>query len=113
MYNPQTGYNGFTYVITDVVALAAEGEDGVNVNLAQSDMSDGNSPNDRWNSPLDHFYNVKIVDGELVASDELLVTAGEVSEFDFGTFFLKGQPVIDELDEDLWVIPNFRAWIPA
>jgi len=61
----------------------------------------------------DQPFVLKIVDGELVASDELLVTAGEVSEFDFGTFFLKGQPVIDELDEDLWVIPNFRAWIPA
>ncbi|MCL2890979.1 MAG: hypothetical protein FWF40_03695, partial [Methanomassiliicoccaceae archaeon] len=66
------GYNGFTYLEIDVALLAEQGDAGFNVNLAQSNMSNGNSPNSSWNTPLSGVYNVKIVDGQLVVTCDLV-----------------------------------------
>jgi len=65
-----TGYflnNGMTYFEIDTAALRAL-EDGANIGIALSNKPGGNTINDRWNSPVGHDYNLKIVDDKLVVT---------------------------------------------
>ncbi|MCL1811651.1 MAG: hypothetical protein FWG41_05500 [Methanomassiliicoccaceae archaeon] len=70
-----TGYfldNGMTYFEIDVAALRALGNGGANIGIAQSNTSGGNTINYRWNSPVNHTYNVKIVDDQVIVTCNLI-----------------------------------------
>lgn len=69
--------NGMTYLTINKAQLAAAGEDGVTIGIAQSDPQKGNKTS--WNTPApapkgeddQPTYNLKIVDGKLVVTSEL------------------------------------------
>ena len=68
--NANNMHNGFTFIEINVAELAANPY-GVNVVIARSNQSNGNLPNASWNTPIEdgtYTYNVRIVDGRLVAT---------------------------------------------
>lgn len=69
--------NGMTYLTISKAALAAAGEDGVNIGIATSDPQKGGKTS--WNTPApaplgeteQPSYNLKIEDGKLVVTSDL------------------------------------------
>ncbi|MDR2866471.1 MAG: prealbumin-like fold domain-containing protein [Methanomassiliicoccaceae archaeon] len=83
--------NGFTFFKVDLAALAAAGEDGVDIGIAQSNKSGGNTPNESWNTKIGKAYNLKFVDGQFI------VTVDDFISIEFGAFVsdseISGNPV--------------------
>ena len=68
--NANNMHNGFTFIEISVADLAAN-PDGVNVTIAFSNQSGGNTPNAAWNTPVlggNYSYNVRITDGQVVVA---------------------------------------------
>ena len=68
--NANNMHNGFTFLEINVAQLQAN-PDGVNVIIARSNQSNGNTPNASWNTPIldgNASYNVRIVGGELIVT---------------------------------------------
>ena len=77
--NANNMHNGFTFIEINVAELAAT-DNGVDVLIATSNQSGGNTPNAGWNTPVldgTYSYNVRIVDGQLVVA---------VNGFDYGSW---------------------------
>lgn len=66
--NDNNAFNGFTYLEINVAALRAAGSAGVNIDIATSNMSNGNLPNAGWNTKLgfDASYNLSIAGNNII-----------------------------------------------
>lgn len=58
--------NGHTYV--EINVAQAMSEDGIWLQIADSSKQNGKKTSDQFNIPIDYYYNVRIVDGQLIIS---------------------------------------------
>ncbi|MDR1992836.1 MAG: hypothetical protein LBQ98_04965 [Nitrososphaerota archaeon] len=63
--------NGMTYLAINVADLVALGDAGADIGIALSNMP-GKSISEKWNTPVDHTYNLKIVDAQLIVTCDLI-----------------------------------------